>query len=572
MPFWVGGTGNLTDAANHWAATTGGAPGAGNLPTLTTDAIFDANSGAGSYTITADGAFSARNFDMSAISGTPTLAGSAQISYAANFTARSTIIASFTGTFKCVNATPVESVFAGAGVDFSAAAQLWLAGSGIGAYQVTGANKFNVLKCDKLGAVIRLPNGVSTTVNDVQASGVAPGGSDYAFGRFFGGSVTDGMTTPDAAANRLTGDVAIIAYVAAENWTQNTGINQIILGKRTAASGAASYSLLVPTGGTGKLRMIYSVNGTNALNADSSAATGFADGSGHWVAVSREASTGNIKFWTSNDPATTAPASVTWTQLGTTQAGTAGNLAAGDSLLTAGGLAGNTWAGYVARALLLNSITLTAAAVADYNPATFTTGTTWTSATGEVWTNPRAGIVSATNRIAIISPTNASHTLAFAPAAGHVSLDYVTISRSTGTPANWWFAGSHGINGGNNSGWLFADYVGMIANANAVATMTAALTAQIVLQSSLAVVTTWTGVMGTGIILRADVNAQASITAPLTTLIRLTSLAQGIVTASPNLVGNDCEDFDLPDWPHMFVAPEETHVFAVPENPHVFES
>jgi hypothetical protein len=75
MPFWVGGSGNITDAAGHWAAVSGGAPGAGNLPVAGTDAIWDANSGVGSYTITRNGNFNCRHFDMGAAAGTPTLAG-----------------------------------------------------------------------------------------------------------------------------------------------------------------------------------------------------------------------------------------------------------------------------------------------------------------------------------------------------------------------------------------------------------------------------------------------------------------------------------------------------------------
>jgi alpha-tubulin suppressor-like RCC1 family protein len=43
--YWVGGTGNWSDAANHWASTSGGAPGSAGVPGATDNAIFDANSG-----------------------------------------------------------------------------------------------------------------------------------------------------------------------------------------------------------------------------------------------------------------------------------------------------------------------------------------------------------------------------------------------------------------------------------------------------------------------------------------------------------------------------------------------
>ena len=42
--YWVAGTGNWNDATNHWAATSGGSPGIGNLPSSTDNCIFDTNS------------------------------------------------------------------------------------------------------------------------------------------------------------------------------------------------------------------------------------------------------------------------------------------------------------------------------------------------------------------------------------------------------------------------------------------------------------------------------------------------------------------------------------------------
>lgn len=58
--YWVGGTGNTNDPTNHWATTSGGAPGAGNAPTAADDIIFDAASGAGTVTIAA--ALACRSF------------------------------------------------------------------------------------------------------------------------------------------------------------------------------------------------------------------------------------------------------------------------------------------------------------------------------------------------------------------------------------------------------------------------------------------------------------------------------------------------------------------------------
>lgn len=61
--FWVGSSGTWTDATNHWATSSGGAPNAANVPTSADDVIFDANSntGTGAFTITLNGTSGAPN-------------------------------------------------------------------------------------------------------------------------------------------------------------------------------------------------------------------------------------------------------------------------------------------------------------------------------------------------------------------------------------------------------------------------------------------------------------------------------------------------------------------------------
>src|SRR4051794_36679707 len=52
--YWVAGTGNWSDAANHWATSSGGSPGAGNLPDSTSIVHFDSSSGSGTATVDSD--------------------------------------------------------------------------------------------------------------------------------------------------------------------------------------------------------------------------------------------------------------------------------------------------------------------------------------------------------------------------------------------------------------------------------------------------------------------------------------------------------------------------------------
>jgi hypothetical protein len=45
--YWVGGTGNWSQASIHWASVSGGAPSVGNLPGINSNVHFDSNSGTG---------------------------------------------------------------------------------------------------------------------------------------------------------------------------------------------------------------------------------------------------------------------------------------------------------------------------------------------------------------------------------------------------------------------------------------------------------------------------------------------------------------------------------------------
>jgi hypothetical protein len=210
MPFWVGSTGNITDAANHWAAISGGAPGAGNLPTSATDAIFDANSGANAV-ITVDGAFSCLNFDMSACAATPTLAGSAALNVFGNFALKAGMTRTYTGALS-FSATAIGKTVTMNGIALAGNANF----NGVGgAWQLqdnfsTGVNTINwsqgaldlngkTVTCgpwsaSSAGALTAAGSTINCTTNS--NSGFAGGGKTY-------GTVT--YTNTGAAAAAITG-------------------------------------------------------------------------------------------------------------------------------------------------------------------------------------------------------------------------------------------------------------------------------------------------------------------------------------------------------------------------------
>lgn len=66
--YWVGGTGNWSDAANHWSNASGGTPSASYLPTSADNVLFNNSSSAGAFTVTVDDATATcANFDASGI-------------------------------------------------------------------------------------------------------------------------------------------------------------------------------------------------------------------------------------------------------------------------------------------------------------------------------------------------------------------------------------------------------------------------------------------------------------------------------------------------------------------------
>ena len=99
--FWVGGSGNWSDATNHWSTLSGGPPGVGNLPTAADDVVFDALSNTTAYTLTIDATNKVcKNLNFSAapsVSGTITWAGSVQITVSGNMTLLNGMTRTYTG-------------------------------------------------------------------------------------------------------------------------------------------------------------------------------------------------------------------------------------------------------------------------------------------------------------------------------------------------------------------------------------------------------------------------------------------------------------------------------------------
>lgn len=95
--YWVTGGNGITNSTTNWSASSGGASGA-SVPTLTDNAIFDANSGTGTVTINAT--LSVLNFISTNFGGT--FAGSAQITMnGGSLIWGSSVTVNWTGSISC---------------------------------------------------------------------------------------------------------------------------------------------------------------------------------------------------------------------------------------------------------------------------------------------------------------------------------------------------------------------------------------------------------------------------------------------------------------------------------------
>jgi hypothetical protein len=182
-------------------------------------------------------------------------------------------------------------------------------------------------------------------------------------------------TTPDTVASRIAGDIEIISYIE----LKGTEADRTIIAKGGLSVG--NFVLAV-----GSSNIPYFIQGDLVLKN----ATAALPNVNTWLRVTRVSSTGDIKFWTSTDAKTTAPLSVTWTQLGSTVSGTAGNRSTTTDSIFVGKYnqyTNNSFNGNIFRATVSNVIGGTP--VVDFNAASYnaaTSQTAWTSATGEVWT------------------------------------------------------------------------------------------------------------------------------------------------------------------------------------------
>ncbi len=178
------------------------------------------------------------------------------------------------------------------------------------------------------------------------------------------------VTAPNIAAYDITGDVELVV-LASTNFATNSGLRSM-LNNWGGAGGA--YALYLSGA---NVQMWVRSGGTNYFPA---VAHGLSDGETWWLKASRVAATGLVTFSKSTD-------GVTWTTISTPQATVAGNIDVLSRAIFIGtSSAGTTdlFAGRIYRAQIYNGIGGTLAF--DFNPATYTSGTTFTDSSSNAAT------------------------------------------------------------------------------------------------------------------------------------------------------------------------------------------
>lgn len=216
---------------------------------------------------------------------------------------------------------------------------------------------------------------------------------------YLNGTAGNYFSTPDSAAVSPTTAVDIIAGISLADWTPGT--TTAVVSKWLTTGDQRSVRLNVTT--TGTLLLSWSVLGTaaSAGSAQSDAAVGVADGSFKYIrgTLAVGGANGVANFYTSDDR-------ITWTQLGTANVPAIGCTAIYDSTtnLEVGGIGGTAelftgrvYYASISKTIPATPLTDSGTPTAVFNPALYTSGTTFTASTGEVWTiNGGAHIVTRT--------------------------------------------------------------------------------------------------------------------------------------------------------------------------------
>jgi polygalacturonase len=177
---------------------------------------------------------------------------------------------------------------------------------------VTGNSRFGagVLGIQNITRLVMVGNAGLPDLNQgtaLTAGGLSTGPTWVSFS----GVTNDYVGISAATSPAITGDLCVVARVAAADWTP--AATQTIVSQYMPTGNLRNWSFSLST--VGALTLTYSVDGTATASKTSTASVVVNDGDWLWVAFTHDVDNGasgnDVRFWTSPD-------GTTWTQLGTT--------------------------------------------------------------------------------------------------------------------------------------------------------------------------------------------------------------------------------------------------------------
>ncbi len=490
--YWVGGTGNWSDATNHWAATSGGAAGAGNLPGSTTNVFFDSNSGSGTVTL-----------DTS-----PTVADLNDTSANITITPNSTIL-TITGN-STVNGTLNGACIGSCNFQLTGSSKTMYGSGTYGGIQITGNHTIDSAATFYLN-VAGISSGITLTNNGtITGRGIVGNGNGLwtqgtnASLTWLGGNEFDPILDATASGNivayEATGIVRSATYynlkVGVSSASQVVGTlggnttvtNVLTIGGGAAGSqiSASSYTLTVTKSGDPIVVGSGGVftSSTSTVNFTGDGATNINGFSYYNLQIGNATTQTAARTYTLAGNAvvggtlTIGPSSGSYTHVfdassrtitlsgtgtifnmqskGDFTAGTSTiaitNTASGSKTFAGGGKTYNDLsitAGGSGAVIFSGSNTFDDFTINPPKTVTFTAGTTQT------FTGTVSAVGSAGNVITIGS--TAASAASLSKSSGTVTADFLNLSYSTATGGAMWYAGCNSTDGGNNSGWLWCE-------------------------------------------------------------------------------------------------------------------
>lgn len=228
------------------------------------------------------------------------------------------------------------------------------------------------------------------------------------------------LSVPDAAAVDTLNDFELILFVAMDDWTPSA--TQTLISK-SGNTTEYSYNLRLLTDGT--LSVLLSTNGTVNSTVFFSAPTGVVDGTGLWLRMTRNGTSGDCALYQGTDGSS-------WTQVGTTQTGPTGALYNSSEPVRVGGYSSSGFsplAGKVYRVIVKSSIG--GSTVLNIDPSVMTTGaaTSFTATTGQTVTINRA--TSGLKAVAVVSAVWLFGTDDYIEVADYSLLDFAATDSFT---------------------------------------------------------------------------------------------------------------------------------------------